>query len=67
MRIFDHPNTSGGFSCPVCKKADDKPIVLIGIQGTEEGMNMEAKQVHLDCLDGLRIIDNKFIAMVLEG
>lgn len=51
MRVFDHPNVTGGWTCPVCGTADDKPVVLIGISGTEEGNIMQAEVFHLDCLD----------------
>jgi hypothetical protein len=50
MRVFDHPNMDN-FVCPICKKSDDVPVVLIGIVGTEEEGNMQAKQVHVDCLE----------------
>ena len=50
MRIFDHPNMNG-FQCPVCKMNTDLPVVLIGIEGTENGGNIEARQYHVECLD----------------
>jgi hypothetical protein len=53
MRQFDHPNMDG-FTCPICGTADDKPVTLIGIDGTQEGSIMQAKQVHMECLE-LRI------------
>ena len=52
MRLFPHPNSP--WTCPVCGKDTDEAVVLIGIQGTEEGNNMEAVQVHFDCLRTLR-------------
>lgn len=51
MRVFKKPNTSGGWKCPICKTDDEKEVVLVGIAGTQEGRNIEAEQVHLDCLD----------------
>ena len=57
MRIFEHPNMEG-FKCPICGTAEDKPVVLIGIDGTEEDGNIEARQYHLSCIE-LREIDNK--------
>lgn len=54
MRIFDHANLTGGFTCPICGNGEDRPVTLIGIDGTEEGNIMEAAQVHVDCLE-LRI------------
>ncbi len=51
MRVFDHPNMTGGFTCPICGTGDDKPVVLIGISETKKGNIMEARQYHLDCID----------------
>lgn len=51
MRIFKKPNISGGFICPICGSSEEKEVVLIGIQGTENNGNMEARQYHLDCID----------------
>lgn len=51
MRTFDHPNTEGGFKCPICGNGQDKPIVLIPIEGTGEGLTYEADQIHLDCIE----------------
>ncbi len=51
MRVFDEPNLSENWKCPICKTADNKPIVLVGINGTQEGHTMQAEQVHVDCLD----------------
>lgn len=51
MRIFEHPNISSGWKCPICGTNDDKQIALIGIAGTENGRNMEAEQIHIECID----------------
>lgn len=51
MRSFEHFNTAGGRPCPVCNTQDDKETVLVGIVGTEEDGNMEAMQVHLECIE----------------
>lgn len=58
MRVFDHPNMLN-FRCPFCGTADDKPVVLIGIAGTEEDRIMQAEQFHLDCLDHLQYFKDK--------
>lgn len=50
MRTFDHPNMTN-FRCPICGTADDKPVVLLPIIGTEDGNICEAKQFHFDCID----------------
>ena len=51
MKVFEHFNQSGNDKCPICETADDKQTVLIGIQGTQRDGIMEAKQVHLDCIE----------------
>ena len=51
MRSFKHPNTNGSWVCPICKTNDDKPVVLIGIVGTQDGGNIQAEQFHLDCIE----------------
>lgn len=50
MRIFDHPNLSAPWQCPICRKDTDLPVALMPIPGTEEDGNVEAQQVHADCL-----------------
>jgi len=50
MRIFKEPNLSNDWKCPICHKADKKEVVLIGIAGTESNGNVEAEQIHLDCI-----------------
>lgn len=48
MRVFDHPNMTG-FSCPICGTNADAPVVLVPIEGTEDGLTVQAKQVHEEC------------------
>ncbi len=50
MRTFKGFNSSHGAVCPICMTGDDKEIVLIPVSGTESGNNMEAIQVHTECL-----------------
>ena len=65
MRIFDHPNLSNKkWRCPICQTRNDDKIVLIGINGTEAGKNIEAEQFHLKCLNKLRYYkDNNIVAV----
>ena len=51
MKVFKEMNTIGDDLCPICCTADKKEVVLIGVDGTEGDGIMEARQVHLDCLD----------------
>jgi len=56
-KIFEHGNWSHNEQCPICGTDDDRRVVLIRILGTEDGQNMQAVQVHLDCLlDALRYV-----------
>ena len=55
MRTFEHPNFSGDWVCPICGTAEDKPIVLIPIQGTQKGNNCQAEQYHEHCIDPVEI------------
>ena len=48
-RIFPEPNLKGGWKCPLCHTAEVKPIILVPIPGTEEGNNVQARQIHNDC------------------
>ncbi len=64
MRVFEHPNLSN-FVCPLCSTSRDEPVVLVGVEGTQEGNIMEAHQYHLDCLD-LREIEGKFLFQKIE-
>jgi hypothetical protein len=47
MKVFDHFNAKE--PCPVCKTQDDKPTVLVLIDGTEKDHIYEAIQVHAEC------------------
>jgi hypothetical protein len=60
MHIFDHPNPAN-FVCPICKTAEDKPVVLVGIEGTEDGHIMKARQYHLACIDLTEIAKGDFL------
>ena len=57
MRVFEHPNLEN-FKCPICGTSDDKPVVLVAIDGTEKGRNMEARQYHIECID---LVEMKFV------
>lgn len=50
MRVFKGFNQSGP-ECPVCNTKEDKECVLVGIAGTQEGRNIQAIPIHLDCLN----------------
>jgi len=51
MRIFEHPNSSTPWKCPICGEDDDRPIALIPVAGTQKGNIAEAAQFHLECID----------------
>jgi len=49
MKVFERPNLNG-FICPICGTAEDKPVVLVEIEGTQKGNIAEARQYHIDCI-----------------
>ena len=65
MRIFEKPNTSNDWTCPICKTSDIKEVVLVGINGTEDGNNMRAEQIHLDCIELLYDKDHNILYQIL--
>ncbi len=36
--------------CRVCKTNEDKPCILVGIDGTSDGRIEEAIPIHVDCV-----------------
>jgi hypothetical protein len=51
MRIFREGNWNNNQKCIICNTAKKGKVILAGIVGTEKGHNMEAKQVHVDCIE----------------
>ena len=51
MRTFEHRNMKGKDTCPICKTNKDGETVLIAIDGTQKGNNVQAMQFHLACLE----------------
>jgi len=50
MRTFKQGNWSNDDSCLICGTQKAGEVILIPIVGTKEGNNIQAKQVHTDCL-----------------
>ena len=48
MKIFKGFNEKGK-ACPVCDTKENKPCTLVPIIGTQEGNNMQAMAIHVDC------------------
>ena len=51
MKIFDKPNLSNKWICPICKTSDNKPVILVGDPETSKDNLMEAEQYHVDCIE----------------
>lgn len=51
MRTFSHPNFHEDQSCPICGLKTDLPIILVPIAGTANGGNIQAIQVHEECIE----------------
>lgn len=66
MRIFKGSNIDNNWVCPICKENTDKEVTLVGIDGTQDGYNIQAEQVHIDCLELIYYKDKNIIAMVIE-
>jgi hypothetical protein len=51
MKTFKGPNLSDGWKCPICGTDEDKEVVLIGVDGTQDGNLIESHQYHLSCIE----------------
>lgn len=67
MKVFKSFNQSNEDVCPICGTNEEKETVLIGIVGTEDGGNMEAKQFHLACINLMYYPDENIIAQRLPN
>jgi hypothetical protein len=63
MKIFQNANIACDWECPICHKNINKPVALIRIFGTQDGNNIEAKQIHVDCIEltMLNIVDSTLL------
>ena len=50
MRVFPTYPANGVNVCPVCGTQDDGQTVLVPIDGTQEGNEMQAIPTHLHCI-----------------
>jgi len=48
-REFEHFNDTD--RCPICKTGDDKPCILVPIDGTNDGNICQGIAVHVDCIE----------------
>lgn len=55
-RTFEH--FPDGIECIVCHTSEDKPCVLIAMDGTADGNIEEAKPVHVDCAIAERCVES---------
>lgn len=51
MKIFKKINANSEEPCPICKTKKNKPVFLIPIQEKQKGFDVEAIQIHVDCLN----------------
>lgn len=52
--------------CPICNTSKQGECVLIGIEGTKDGNNIEAKPFHLDCIELTYNTEYRIIAQIIE-
>jgi len=50
MILYDHPDLSGRFRCPVCGTSEDRPVLKVPREWDSMGP-ISTVQVHLSCLD----------------
>ena len=50
MRLFEHFPQGGKIKCPICGTEEDRPCVLLPIDGTWDGYNCEAAPTHAGCI-----------------
>ena len=50
MRVFEKFNNENGEICPICKTSKEIETILVPIEGTESNNNIQAIQVHTDCI-----------------
>jgi len=50
--------------CPICGTGDDAPCVLIPIDGTQRGNNIQAQPVHVECLNSDRMQYNRAVNII---
>lgn len=63
MKVFKSANTSNNWKCPICQTNEDKAVVLIGIDGTQNGNTMRAEQFHLDCIELMYYKEKNLLAV----
>lgn len=50
MRTFEKGNWTDGVVCPICNTGTAGEVILVGIADTQDGNNIRAIQVHLECI-----------------
>jgi len=63
-RTFESFPQDHGHLCPVCGTKDDKPCVLIGKQGTQDGNIIEATPFHVDCINPEYMLYNEGLGII---
>lgn len=59
MRTFEKPNLSNNWKCPICGTSEEKEVVLVAIDGTQDSNNIQANQYHLGCIHLLEYNDEE--------
>lgn len=59
VRVFK--NIGKGNECLICGTDKDGDCILVAIDGTQKGYNVQAKPVHLECLELRMLPDHNII------
>ena len=64
MRVFKDSEFID--SCPICGKTNRGDAILIGIDGTQEGNNIQAKLFHIKCIELTYYGNKNLIAQIIK-
>lgn len=67
MRTFEQGNWSNGSVCKLCAESTSGEVILVPINGTKDGNNIEACQVHTKCLSERLMFYPDYNLLIAKG